>query len=85
MDKSVAFSNHALEQMEERGAFPDEVLQAVKLGEEFSAKRGRKGYRLNFPFGRTWGGRFYSTKQVVPIIAEDSKERIVTTVYVFYF
>ncbi|MDP2899219.1 MAG: DUF4258 domain-containing protein [bacterium] len=83
--KRIAFSEHALEQMRERGATREEVQLAMTRGEEFPAKKGRKGYRLNFPFNALWGGKQYATRQVVPIVAEDPAERVVVTVYVFYF
>jgi len=83
--KRIVLSEHALQQICERGATREEVQAAVTRGEEFQAKKGRKGYRLNFPFNAFWGGKQYATKQVVPIVAEDPPERVVVTVYVFYF
>jgi hypothetical protein len=83
--KRIVFSEHALQQMCERGATREEVQRAITQGEEFPAKKGRKGYRLNFPFNALWGGKEYGTKQVVPIVVEDPPERVVVTVYVFYF
>lgn len=50
------------EQMVERGATEEEVRETILTGEEVPAKRGRKGYRKNFQYGRCWGGRYYLTK-----------------------
>jgi hypothetical protein len=73
------------EQMVERGATEEEVRETILTGEEVPAKRGRKGYRKNFQYGRCWGGRYYLTKQVLAIVAEERDSLIVVTVYTFYF
>jgi hypothetical protein len=52
VEKPVHFSRHALQQMIERGATDDEVLEAIRSGEQVSAKRGRLGYRKNFQYER---------------------------------
>ena len=62
MEKPVRFSRHALQQMAERGATQEEVVQAIRSGEQVPAKRGRSGYRKNFQFERLWGGRYYAVK-----------------------
>ena len=48
MQKPVRFSRHALQQMSERGATEEEVLEAIRSGEPVPAKHGRLGYRKNF-------------------------------------
>ena len=83
--KAVVFSNHALEQMRDRGAEQSEVEMAINTGEEIPAKQGRKAFRKNFSFNATWKGRYYDVKQIVPIVAEEPDTWIVITVYVFYF
>jgi len=50
--KPIIFSHHAREQMVERGATEEEVRETILTGEEVPAKRGRKGYRKNFQYGR---------------------------------
>jgi hypothetical protein len=55
--KPVRFSRHALQQMAERGAIQEEVLEAIRSGEQVPAKHGRVGYRRNFQYQRLWGGR----------------------------
>jgi hypothetical protein len=64
VEKPVHFSRHALQQMIERGATDDEVLEAIRSGEQVSAKRGRLGYRKNFQYERLWGGRYYPNKSL---------------------
>ena len=83
--KPIVFSRHALDQAHERGATEDEVRQAISEGESVPARGARGGYRLNFPFGRSWGGQVYAIKQVMPIVAEEADRIVVVTVYVFYF
>jgi len=85
MPKPIRFSQHAREQMAERGATEDEVVEAVRAGEQVPAKRGRLGYRRNLQYDRLWGGRTYAIKQVLAIIVEESDAIIVVTVYTFYF
>ena len=50
----------------------------------FQRQRERKAYRKNFPFESHWKGKYYSIKQVVPIVKEESKGIRVITVCVFY-
>jgi len=71
--------------MAERGAGEDEVIEAVRTGEQVPAKRGRQGFRKNFQYNDLWGGRTYAVKQVLAIVAEEADALIVVTVYVFYF
>ncbi len=45
--KPIEFSHHAQEQMAERGAEEEKVIEAIRSGERVPAKRGRLGYRKN--------------------------------------
>jgi hypothetical protein len=64
MEKPVRFSQHAREQMAERGAEQNEVVETIRTGEQAPAKCGRLGYRKNFtiafgvgvrmPLSRCW-------------------------------
>jgi hypothetical protein len=83
--KPIVFSQHALDQLGDRGTSEEEVKQAIQDGEEIPAKKGRKAFRKNFPFGSQWKGKHYEVKQVMPIMVEEAEERVVITVYVFYF
>ena len=71
--------------MRERGASEEEILEAIEAGEGVPAKHGRVAYRRNFQYNRTWGGRPYRIKQVMPIIKEEKRVTVVITVYTFYF
>jgi len=83
--KKIIFSQHALDQLIDRGASQEEVKAAIREGEEAPAKKGRMAFRKNFHFGSKWKDKYYEVKQVMPIIVEEGEEIIVITVYVFYF
>jgi hypothetical protein len=70
--------------MADRGASADEVAEAIRLGEHVPAKMGRTAVRKNFPFAAEWKGRFYESKQVMPITVEETDRWVVVTVYVFF-
>jgi hypothetical protein len=71
--------------MADRGTNQAEVESAVREGEEVPAKKGRRAFRKNFPFGLQWKGRYYETKQVIAVVADELNWYVVITVYVFYF
>lgn len=83
--KPIVFSQHALDQLGDRGASEKEVKEAIQAGEEIPAKKGRRAFRKNFPFGSKWKGKYYEVKQVMPIVVEEAEQTVVVTVYVFYF
>lgn len=83
--KTIKFSKHSLEQMKERGATPGEAEEAIRSSEGLPAKKNRRAFRMNFEYNKKWGGEFYRTKQVLPIVVEEPDALIVVTVYVFYF
>lgn len=83
--KPIRFSQHAREQMIERGAETDEVIDTIRAGEPIPAKGGRLGYRKNFQYDRLWGARSFAIKQVLSIVVEESDALTVVTVYTFYF
>ena len=83
--KEIEFSQHVKDQLVDRGATEEEIKLTIRDGEEVPAKKGRKAYRKNLPFESYWKGKYYSTKQVIPIVKEESDRIVVITVYVFYF
>jgi hypothetical protein len=83
--KNIVFSQHALDQLQDRGTSQEEVILAIQEGEESPAKKGRRAFRKNFHFGSKWKDKYYEVKQVMPIIVEENEAIIVITVYVFYF
>ena len=70
--------------MTERGATEAEVVATVEEGEQFPAKFGRTGFRRNFPFGGTWRGRQYATKQVEAFAAAENGWLVITVVVRYY-
>ncbi|MFH0800590.1 MAG: DUF4258 domain-containing protein [Pseudomonadota bacterium] len=85
MEKTIQFSKHALGQMDERGISQNEVVEAIRSGEQSPAKKGRLSFRKNFVFEKMWAGRFYRIKQVVPIVIEEKLSLVVVTAFSFYF
>lgn len=49
------------------------------------AKKNRISFRKNFPFEKMWKNKYYSSKQVMPIVVEEGENYVVITVYVFFF
>lgn len=82
--KQIIFSDHAIKQMEERGASKEEVVQTIRDGERLAAKHGRVACRHNFQYNSKWGNKFYHIKQVMPIVKEENVIAVVT-VFTFYF
>lgn len=83
--RQIKYSDHALEQMAERGATKEEIEEAIANGERTPAKKGRLAYRYNFQYNKAWAQKFYAIKQVMPIVKEEETQTVVVTVYVFYF
>lgn len=83
--KPIRLSGHAREQLRYRGVTEEEVIEAIRTAPWCPAERGRLECRKNFPFGQEWNGKFYSTKQVRPIFAEEPDEIVVVIVYAYYF
>ena len=81
----IAFHPHAVERLPERGGTEEEVQLTVEGGERFPAKRGRTGFRRNFPCGGEWRGRHYETKQIEAYAVEEGDVWLVITVIVKYF
>ena len=82
---STKFLKHAKVRMKERGASAKEVLLTIETGEKFTAKFDRAGFRRNFPFGKTWQGKFYHVKQIEAYTVQEEKDLIIVTVIVKYF
>ena len=83
--KRVVYSEHALEQMKERGVSRNEVEEAIHKGERAKANKGRLSFRYNFQFAAKWIGKEFAIKQVMPIVVEENNNYVVVTVYAFYF
>ena len=71
--KSFLFSQHALDQMPDRGATREEVEAAIRTGELTPAKGKRLSFRRNFPFNqgmerqeiRNQTGHAYSYRRIL--------------------
>jgi len=83
--KPIYFSHHVLQRMAERGANRQEVEEAIRRGRQLPAREGKVAFRLNLKFELTWKGKYYGTKQVMPIVAEKPDRYVVITVLTFYF
>jgi hypothetical protein len=83
--KEIRISLHAFQSCEKRGVSTEEVQIAIEKGTREPVKQGRVMCRLNFEYNSVWEGKFYSIKQVAPIIVEESNEIVVVTVYSYYF
>ena len=81
----VEISQHAREQMRERGVDESEVVTAIRTGEAEPARHNRIMYRKNFQFNSTWRNRQYRVKQVAPVVVTESARIVVVTVFAFYF
>jgi hypothetical protein len=82
---TIEFSDHARQQMIERGATETEVRLAIEQGDTEPAREGRTMHRKSVDFEADWRGRHYRSKQVAAVVAKDGDKLVVVTVYVFYF
>ena len=83
--KPIRLSAHARDQLARRGATLQDVVDAIHQTGWESAQKNRFECRQNFPFAQEWNGKYYETRQVRPIFAEEPDEIVVVTVYVYYF
>ena len=68
--KPIRLSGHARDQLGYRGVGEQGVIEAMRTAPWGPAELGRLECRKDFPFGCEWNGRFYATKQVRPIFAD---------------
>lgn len=83
-EKPIRFSQHALDNIRNRGTSKEDVELAIRTGECLPAKKGRLSFRKNFSYNAIWKGKFYQVKQVMPIVVEEIDKFVVVTVYVFF-
>ena len=81
----VELHPHARQRLVERGATEAEVAATIAGGERFPARFGRTGFRRNFPFGETWRGKAYVSKQVEVYAVEENERWLVITLLVKFF
>ncbi|MBI4232502.1 DUF4258 domain-containing protein [Candidatus Peregrinibacteria bacterium] len=82
--KPIHFSQHALDQTRERKAKKEEVEYAIRKGDWKSAEKDRMSSSYTFSFESEHYGRYYKSKDVVPIFIEESDRIEVITVYTFF-
>jgi len=83
--KPIRLSGHARSQLPFRGATEDEVRDAIHSILWLPAELGRLECSKDFPFGKEWNKKVYTTKRVRPIFVEEPTEIIVVTIYTYYF
>ncbi len=85
MDKPVRLSEHAKGRLLYRGATKEEIVECIKTSKWIPAELNRTQCSKNFRFSSTSNNKHYEPKQVNPIFADEEKEIVVITVYVYYF
>lgn len=82
MEKPIAFTKHARQRMQERGAREEDVCTAIRGGQREPAHRGLSLHRFTLEFKREWDGRYYGVQQIAAVVAEEPDRLVVVTVYV---
>ncbi len=57
IEKPIKFSQHALDNIFDRGTSREKVEQAIRTGERLPAKKGRIAFRKNFSHHGMWKGK----------------------------
>lgn len=82
--KPIHITTHARAQMSARQATAEEVEAAIRSAPWQPAEHGRKTAARVFPFRGEHFGRFYESKEVVPVFVEEADRIVVVTVYTFF-
>ena len=82
--KQIVFGRHAITQMKERCAAQEEVEETILEAPWEEAAKGRKTCHKTFPLADIHFGRYYKSKDVVPIFVEEKDRIFVITVYTFF-
>jgi hypothetical protein len=83
--KRIRLSQHAKEQIKYRGVLEEEVQIAINTSSWSRILENRYECKMNINFNGIWRSKYYLTKQVRPIFAEELNEIVVITVYSYYF
>lgn len=70
--------------MRARRATVEEVEIVIRTAAWQSAEHGRQTAAKVFPFRQEHFGRFYESKEVVPVFVEEPERIVVITVYTFF-
>jgi len=82
--KPIVFTDHALQRMKERNTNKEEVETAIKYSKWEIAERNRFTCSFTFQFKKEHYGRYYNSKEVVPVLVEEKKQIVVITVYTYF-
>lgn len=82
--KEICFTAHALKRLRDRKATKDEVEETIKTSKWENEREGRKSASKIFKFRETHFGRYYDSKEVVPVFKEENDKIVVITVYTFF-
>lgn len=83
--KPIRLSGHARLQLLYRGAPEAEVGDTIRSTLWSPAEFGRLECSKDYPFGKEWNKKIYSTKRIRAIFVEEATEIVVVTVYTYYF
>ena len=67
-EKAIRLSGHARQQLESRGASEQDVIESIRTSTWEPVELGRLECRKNFVFNAEWNGKYYSTRQIRPIL-----------------
>ena len=82
--KPIVFTKHAMIQISNRNTSEDEVRKAIRKASWLPAEKNRLTCAYTFPFNKEHYGRFYRSKDVVPIFVDEPEEIVIITVYTFF-
>ena len=82
--KKITFTLHAQLQAAERKATLDEIKETIQTAQWEKAEQGRLTCTKTFVFRDEHYGRYYESKDVVPIFVDEVTEIVVITVYTFF-
>ncbi|MDO9289145.1 MAG: DUF4258 domain-containing protein [Thermodesulfovibrionales bacterium] len=83
--KPIRLSGHAREQLVFRGTSEEEIFETIRTSPWQPAELGRLECKKDFIFEKEWNKKYYKTKQVKPVFAEEEKKIVVVTVYTYFF
>ena len=82
--KPIRLTKHAQGYIHRRGFSVAEVEETIRTTLWQPAELRRLECQKDFPFGREWNGKIYSTKRVRPVFVEEATEIVIVTVYTYY-
>lgn len=82
--KPIVFTAHARLQAMERKASLSEIEETIRTAPWQPAEKGRLTCAKTFAFRAEHYGRYYESKDVVPIFVEEETALVVITAYAFF-